>query len=62
MSTWQRSSDTSMRQAPWTVAKVMVKGNWSYELWHDAMPLPAGRFPSFDAARSAAERMGKGEQ
>ena len=57
--TWYRTSETSMRCEPWTVARIMLKGGASYELWHDKMPTvagPWGRYPTFAAAREAAER------
>jgi hypothetical protein len=51
-----------MRRAPWTVAKVKVDGVWLYELWSDALPLPVGRFPSFDAAMErACEKSSQGD-
>ena len=56
--TWHRTSETSMRCEPWTVAKVFVGGQPSYELWHDKAPVsagPWGRYASFAAAKEAAE-------
>lgn len=55
--TWNRSSATSMRCDPWTVAKVRVHGASIYELWHDKAPEAVGRFDSFDEAKAQAERL-----
>ena len=54
---WRRAGDTAMRCDPWTVGKVIVRGETSYELWHDKQPAVVGRFKSFDAAKAEAERI-----
>ena len=53
---WNRSGATAMSSPPWHVAKVMVRGLASYELWHEGRPAPVGRFSAFDAAKREAER------
>ena len=53
---WQRSGDTAMRCDPWTIAKVRIKGQMVYELWHDKFPAVVGRFDNFDAAKADAEQ------
>ena len=53
---WHKTSETSMRCAPWTVAKVSIKGHTVYELWHDNQPSVTGRYDSFAAARADAEK------
>ncbi len=58
---WVRSTDTSMRKAPWTVARVQHRGELIYELWNDAIQLPVGRFMSFEKAREAAEKLEREE-
>ena len=59
---WQRTSETSMRCDPWTVARVKVKGVFFYELWHDKQPAAAGRYASFEVAKVAAENFEKDGQ
>lgn len=57
MMQWQKTSATSMRCEPWTIAKVTVKGINYYELWHDKQPASVGCFgvyQSFDQAKQAA--------
>jgi hypothetical protein len=45
-----------MSSPPWHVAKVMVRGVPSYELWNDGRPAMVGRFSTFAAAKREAER------
>lgn len=51
---WEKSGDTAMRCAPWTVAKVKTNGVFFYELWHDKQPEMVGRYASFAVAKFAA--------
>lgn len=53
---WISQGDYVMRCAPWTVAKVTVRGVVSYELWLDGTPTCAGRYATFDLAKEDAER------
>ena len=57
MSEWTKTSPTSMRKAPWTVAKVALNGSVLYECWHDSKPLPVFRVKSFEEAQTHIERM-----
>lgn len=54
---WTKSGATAMRCEPWTVAKITLSGGVSYELWHDKKPAAVGRYPSFEMAKTAAEKV-----
>ncbi len=54
---WARSGDTAMRCAPWTVAKVSVKGIFFYELWHDKQAGMLSSFSTFDLAKAEAMKL-----
>lgn len=53
--TWTRTSPTTWRCEPWTIAKVTVKGHDRYELWHDA-ETECRVFDSLNEACEAARR------
>lgn len=55
---WERINDT-MRSAPWTIAKVFVRGVAGYELWHDKQPAMLGRFKSFAEAKAEVSKIAK---
>lgn len=63
---WTRTSATSIRCAPWSIATVTVGGRQSAELWHDDQPHVVSRFDSvseaLDAARREENRMNHGEE
>lgn len=63
---WTRTSATSIRCAPWTIATVTVAGRQSAELWHDDKPHTIGRFDSvseaLDGARREENRINRGKE
>lgn len=63
---WTRTSATSIRCAPWTIATVTIGGRQSAELWHDDRPDAIGRFDSvseaLDAARREENRINRGKE
>ncbi len=59
---WEKSGETAMRCAPWTVAKVSVKGVNFYELWQDGKPHQIGLYASFEVAKHAITQIEIGGQ
>lgn len=63
---WTRTSTTSIRCAPWTIATVTIGGRQSAELWHDDRQHALGRFDSvseaLDAARREENRINRGKE
>lgn len=53
---WLKASESIMTCDPWAVVKVMVKGNPSYDLWHDKRPVMVGSYTTFEQAKAVALR------